>query len=77
MDLDAIITNKIKKISLRKRKNNPKTKDQIYKTNIRQAIRLIKTGEYDERKKAHRILVNRAHKDGYVDRYKLEILKEI
>jgi hypothetical protein len=77
MDLDAIITNKIKRITLRRSKNNPKTKEQIYKTNIRQAIRLIKTGEYDEKKKAHRILINRAHKDGYIDRYKFIILKEI
>jgi hypothetical protein len=77
MELDTIITNKLKKFSLRKRRNSPKTPEVIYKTNIRQAIRLVKTGEYDERKKAHRILVNQAHKDGYVDRYKLIVLKEI
>jgi len=77
MDLDTIITNKLKTISLRKKRKSVKTKEQIYKTNIRQAIRLIKTGEYNERKKAHRILVNKAHQDGYVDRYKLVILKEI
>lgn len=77
MDLDTIITNKLKTFSLRKRRKSIKTKEQIYKTNIRQAIRLIKTGEYNERKKAHRILVNKAHQDGYVDRYKLVILKEI
>lgn len=77
MDLDTIITNKLKTFSLRKKRKSIKTKEQVYKTNIRQAIRLIKTGEYNERKKAHRILVNKAHQDGYVDRYKLVILKEI
>jgi hypothetical protein len=77
MELDAIITNKLKKFSLRKKRHVPKSPEVIYKTNIRQAIRLIKTGEYNERKKAHRILVNQAHKDGYVDRYKQIVLKEI
>jgi hypothetical protein len=77
MNLDSIITNKLKKFSLRKRRNVPKTPEVIYKTNIRQAIRLVKTGEYDEKKRAHRILVNKAHQDGYVDRYKLIVIKEI
>jgi hypothetical protein len=77
MDLSSYLDNRLKKITLRKRSRNPKTKEQIFKTNIRQAIRLIKTGEYNENKKAHRILINLAHKNGYVDRYKQTILKEI
>lgn len=77
MDLNALLDNKISKITLRKKSKRMRSKEQIFKSNIRQAIRLIKTGEYDERKKAHRILIALAHKNGYINRKDLSILKEI
>ena len=77
MDLNAYLDSKISKITLRKKSKRIRSKEQIFKSNIRQAIRLIKTGEYNENKKAHRILIVLAHKHGYVDRKELTILKEI
>jgi hypothetical protein len=76
MDLNAYINKAIGKFYLKKSKRK-KTKEQRLRYNIKQGIRLIKTGEYDERKRAHRILVNLASKHGYVDRKNKIVLKEI
>lgn len=77
MDLSTYINKKINKFYLKKKTKRIKTKEQILRYNIKQGIRLIKTGEYDERKKAHRILVNLAAKHGYVDRKTRSVIKEI
>ena len=77
MNLDKFLDNKISKISLRKKQKRTKTPDQIFKSNIKQAIRLIKTGEYNEERKDHRILIVLANKHGYVDRKNKKVLKEI
>jgi hypothetical protein len=77
MDLNAYLDNKISKITLRKKARRIRSKEQIFKSNIRQAIRLIKTGEFNENKKAHRILIVLAHKHGFINRKDLKILKEI
>jgi len=77
MDLNAYLDNKISKITLRKKAKRIRSKEQILKSNIKQAIRLIKTGEYNESKRSHRILIVLAHKHGYINRKDLTILKEI
>jgi hypothetical protein len=77
MDLNAFLDRKISKITLRKKHKRMRSKEQIFKSNIRQAIRLIKTGEYNENNKAHRILIVLANKHGFINRKDLTILKEI
>jgi hypothetical protein len=77
MDLNAYIDSRISKITLRKKARRIRSKEQILKSNIKQAIRLIKTGEYTESKRSHRILIVLAHKHGYINRKDLSILKEI
>lgn len=77
MDLNALIDNKISRITLRKKHKRMRSKEEIFRSNIKQAIRLVKTGEYNENKKAHRILIVLAHKHGFINRKDLTILKEI
>ena len=77
MDLNALLDNKISKITLRKKAKRIRTKEEIFKSNIRQALRLVKTGEYNENKRSHRILIVLAHKNGYINRKDLTIIKEI
>lgn len=77
MDLNSILDRKISKINLRKKQKRIRTKEQIFKSNIKQAIRLVKTGEYNENRKDHRILIALASRNGYINRKNLTILKEI
>lgn len=79
MDLSSIIDNKLKKITMRKiKRKRPKlTEEQMYRKKMREAIRLIKTGEYNPKLMSHRIAVFKAHKEGYVDRINGVVLKEI
>ena len=77
MDLNAFLDSRISKITLRKKSKRIRTKEQIFKSNIKQAIRLVKTGEYNENKRSHRILMVLADKNGYINRKDLTILKEI
>jgi hypothetical protein len=46
MDLNAYLDSRISKITLRKKAKRIRSKEQILKSNIKQAIRLVKTGEY-------------------------------
>ena len=77
MDLSNYINKKISKIVLKTKRKRIRSKEQILKSNIKQAIRLVKTGDYNEKRKDHRILVVLAHKHGYINRKDLSILKEI
>lgn len=77
MDLNAFLDSKISKITLRKKHKRLRSKEEIFKSNIRQAIRLVKTGEYNENKRSHRILMVLANKHGFINRKDLTILKEI
>lgn len=77
MNLSNYLEKKIKRIVMRKKRKRIRTPEQILKSNIKQAIRLIKTGEYNDKRKDHRILIVLAYKHGYINRKDLSILKEI
>lgn len=77
MDLDSVISNKLKRITKRTHQYRTRSKDSIHKSNIKQAIRLVKTGELNIQNKSHRTLLVVAHKAGFINRYTLEILKEL
>lgn len=78
MDLDNILKNKLKKLSVTpktKAKKKYITPEQKHIENIKYIIRLIKTGDINIKKKSHKILLNVAVKDGFVDK-ELNIIKE-
>lgn len=77
MDLNSFLDRKLSKITLRKKSKRLRSPEQIFKSNIKQAIRLVKTGEYNEKRRDHRILISLASKNGYINRKDLSIIKEI
>jgi hypothetical protein len=76
MNLDNIINNKLVKPSRKKQIYVPDPNRDYTRENCLRCIRLIKTGDLDPTKRAHGILLSIAHKNGYVDRKTLTILKE-
>ena len=79
MDLDALLRNRLKKLSAspeRRRERKKPSPNQKHKQNMRYIIKLIETGDYDSTKRSHRILLHTAHKNGYIDKDTLEILKQ-
>ena len=79
MNLDNILNKKLtrtlyKNIKPRKKVTPPKEKK--LRSNIKYAIRLIKTGDFDPNKYSHQVLLSMAVREGYVDRKTLTILKE-
>lgn len=80
MDLDNILKRKLRSLSKSNKspvKRKPRTSEQIHKDNVRYVIRLIETGDFNMKKKSHKILLYAAAKSGHVDRNTLEILKKI
>lgn len=78
MDLDTILKNKLKKLSVTpktKAKKKYTTPEQKHMENIKYIIRLIKTGDINTQKKSHKILLNVAVKEGFVDK-ELNIIQE-
>lgn len=78
MNLDNILKNKLKKLSVTpktKAKKKYTTPEQKHMENIKYIIRLIKTGDINIKKKSHKILLNVAVKEGFVDK-ELNIIKE-
>jgi|LSQX01.1.fsa_nt_gb hypothetical protein len=78
MNLDNILKNKLKKLSVTpktKAKKKYTTPEQKHMENIKYVIRLIKTGDINIKKKSHKILLNVAVKEGFVDK-ELNIIKE-
>lgn len=76
MNLDNIINNKLVKPSRKAQVYKPDPNRDYTRENCLRCIRLIKTGDLDPSKRAHGILLGIAHKNGYVDRKTLTILKE-
>jgi len=80
MDLDSILKKRMKSLSKSIKRSNRKrsrTPEQIHKQNIRYITKLVVTGDYDPTKRSHAILMHTAHKEGYINKHTLEILKEI
>ena len=78
MDLQSILKNRLKTLSAQpktKAKRKYTTPEQKHIENIRYIIRLIKTGDFNIQKKSHKILLNVAVKEGFVDK-ELNIIQE-
>jgi hypothetical protein len=78
MDLETILKNKLKKLSAvpkTKAKRKYTTPEQKHKENIKYIIRLIKTGDININRKSHKILLNVAVKEGFVDK-QMNIIQE-
>lgn len=77
MDLESILKNRLKKLSATPKRKSKKytTPEKKHMENIRYIIRLIKTGDFNIQKKSHKILLNVAVKEGFVDK-ELNIIKE-
>lgn len=78
MNLETILKNRLKKLSVTpktKAKRKYTTPKQKHMENIKYIIRLIKTGDFNIQKKSHKILLNVAVKEGFVDK-ELNIIQE-
>lgn len=78
MNLETILKNRLKKLSVTpktKAKRKYTTPEQKHMQNIKYIIRLIKTGDINIQKKSHKILLNVAVKEGFVDK-ELNIIEE-
>lgn len=78
MDLETILKNRLRKLSITPKttaKRKYTTPEQKHVQNIKYIIRLIKTGDINIKKKSHKILLNVAVKEGFVDK-ELNIIKE-
>ena len=74
MNLDNVIRSRLKAKARQKRKATP---EEIHRSNINHVLRLIDTGDFDIRKKSHKILLNVAHKAGYItDEQKAQLKKK-
>lgn len=74
MNLDNIINEALVQRTRTKKVRKPPTKEQKERTRARYCVKLLKTGDYDHKKKSHVMSYYAAVRLGYVEKGTFKIL---